>query len=152
MRGLVSLTLLALAAGCTAEAARWDAPNGRWKMVSTETSRSCTAFAELLPFTGGDITLTERGGAMRWYPAIGVPVRYKPSGDRTYKRQVDTLYQGCKINAEAYLTIDEVTDEKLDGTYHVTYTRKTGSDRCVSLPDRCELAFKVEGAAADSSK
>ena len=150
MRGVYALILLvagALVAGCSAEAARWDAPTGRWRMDSTETARSCSAFADVRPFAGGDIAINDHGRALKWHPAVGVAVRYKAIGDRSYKRTVNTTYQGCRISADATLKLDHVDDDRLAGTYHVTYTRRTGSDACRSLPDRCELSFDVTGNA-----
>jgi hypothetical protein len=120
-------------------------------MDSTETARSCSAFGDVRPFIGGDITIDGRGEPLRWHPAVGVAVRYRAETDHTFRRTVNTTYQGCRISADALLTLDHVDAERLAGTYRVTYTRRTGSDACRALPERCDLAFDVTGAAHPAS-
>ena len=149
MRGQGSITrtallLLAVAiAGCSAQAAG-GREAGTWVAAATETARSCTAFPGIKPFTNGELRIAD-DGAFRWHPAIGVEVAYRAVGHGTYRRVVTTTQSGCQIRADAYFKLGQVSSDRLQGTYQVTYTRKTDTDRCQVVPDVCELRFDVVG-------
>jgi hypothetical protein len=139
----VALLLLGLgAAGCSAEAAGTGGEAGSWVVAATETARSCSAFAGIRPFPSGELHIDDHGG-FRWQPAVGVDVAYRAVAQGVYRRLVTTSQSGCQIRADAYFKLGEVTPDRLRGTYQVTYTRKTDTDRCQVVPDTCELRFDI---------